>query len=94
MTNPVNVWLMIGLVGQSLFSMRFLVQWISSERKGESVLPIAFWHLSIAGSLVLLAYAVHRRDIVFTLGQSLGVFIYARNLQLMRTARQARDAAT
>ena len=94
MTNPGNVWLMIGLVGQSLFSMRFLVQWISSERKGESVLPIAFWHLSIAGSLVLLAYAVHRRDIVFTLGQSLGVFIYARNLQLMRAARQARDAAT
>ena len=94
MTNSVDLWLMVGLVGQALFSMRFLVQWISSERKGESVLPIAFWHLSIAGSLVLLAYAVHRRDVVFTLGQSLGVFIYARNLQLMRVARQARDAAT
>ena len=94
MTNPVDLWLMVGLVGQALFSMRFLVQWISSERRGESVLPIAFWHLSIAGSLVLLAYAVHRRDIVFTLGQAFGVLIYARNLQLMRAARQARVTAT
>jgi lipid-A-disaccharide synthase-like uncharacterized protein len=91
---PSNVWLAIGLAGQALFSLRFLVQWISSERKGESVLPIAFWHLSIAGSLVLLAYAVHRRDLVFSLGQSVGVLIYARNLQLMRAARQARDEAT
>ena len=94
MTAAGSLWLAVGLAGQALFSLRFLVQWISSERKGESVLPIAFWHLSIAGSLVLLAYAVHRRDIVFTLGQSAGVLIYARNLQLMRAARQTRDAAT
>ena len=94
MTAAGSVWLAVGLAGQALFSLRFLVQWISSERRGESVLPIAFWHLSIAGSLVLLAYAVHRHDLVFTIGQSAGVLIYARNLQLMRAARQARDAAT
>ena len=92
--NSPGVWLAIGLVGQVLFSLRFLVQWITSERAGRSVLPVAFWHLSIAGSLVLLAYAVHLRDLVFTLGQSAGVLIYARNLHLMRTARNATDAAS
>jgi len=94
MTNPGAIWLAIGLLGQTLFSMRFLVQWISSERKGRSILPVAFWHLSIAGSLALLAYAAHNRDLVFTLGQSAGVLIYARNLQLIRTARQAREPAS
>jgi lipid-A-disaccharide synthase-like uncharacterized protein len=90
---PGPMWLAIGLVGQVLFSMRFLVQWISSERSGQSVLPVSFWHLSIAGSLTLLAYAVHRGDLVFTIGQSAGVLIYARNLQLMRTARRTLDRA-
>src|SRR4029079_14546933 len=71
--NSTGGWLAIGLVGQVLFSMRFLVQWITSERAGRSVLPVSFWHLSIAGSLVLLAYALHLRDVVFSLGQSAGV---------------------
>jgi lipid-A-disaccharide synthase-like uncharacterized protein len=93
MTNP-NLWLAVGLIGQALFSMRFLVQWITSEREGRSVLPVSFWHLSIAGSLVLLAYAVHLRDVVFTLGQSAGVLIYVRNLHLMRAARGATDATS
>jgi len=88
---PSNVWLAIGLIGQALFSMRFFVQWISSERSGRSVIPVAFWHLSIAGSLTLLAYALHRGDVVFTIGQGAGVLIYARNLQLMRTARRTLD---
>jgi lipid-A-disaccharide synthase-like uncharacterized protein len=88
------MWLAIGLLGQALFSMRFVVQWISSERAGRSMLPIAFWHLSIAGSLTLLAYAVHRRDLVFILGQGMGVLIYARNLHLMRVARRAGDTAS
>jgi lipid-A-disaccharide synthase-like uncharacterized protein len=91
-TSP-GVWLAIGLVGQVLFSMRFLVQWITSERAGRSVLPVSFWHLSIAGSLVLLAYALHLRDVVFSLGQSAGVLIYLRNLHLMRAARNAHDAS-
>jgi lipid-A-disaccharide synthase-like uncharacterized protein len=88
------MWLAIGLLGQALLSMRFVVQWISSERAGRSMLPIAFWHLSIAGSLTLLAYAVHRRDLVFILGQGMGVLIYARNLHLMRVARRAGDTAS
>jgi lipid-A-disaccharide synthase-like uncharacterized protein len=90
---PDSAWLAIGLVGQALFAMRFLVQWISSEREGRSVLPTAFWHLSIVGSLTLLAYALHRRDLVFSIGQSAGVLIYARNLQLMRATRRALDHA-
>ena len=85
---PAPLWLAIGLLGQTLFSVRFLVQWISSGRKGRSVLPVAFWHFSIAGSVILLAYAVHRRDLVFTLGQAGGIVIYARNLQLIRAARR------
>jgi lipid-A-disaccharide synthase-like uncharacterized protein len=93
-TESASAWLVIGLLGQALFSMRFLVQWVASERRGRSVLPVTFWYLSIAGSLVLLAYAVHRRDIVFTLGQAGGVLIYARNLQLIRAARRAPDAAS
>jgi lipid-A-disaccharide synthase-like uncharacterized protein len=87
------VWLAIGLAGQALFSMRFVVQWISSEREGRSVLPTAFWYLSIAGSLTLLAYALHRRDVVFTIGQSAGVLIYVRNLQLRRTERRRSQPA-
>lgn len=93
MTMSDSAWLALGLGGQALFSMRFLVQWISSEREGRSVLPSAFWYLSIAGSLTLLAYALHRRDVVFTIGQSAGVLIYARNLQLMRPRRQSDRAS-
>ena len=74
------LWLGIGLIGQLLFSMRFLVQWISSERERRSIIPVAFWYLSIAGGMVLLAYAIHRRDPVFIVGQLTGVFIYCRNL--------------
>jgi lipid-A-disaccharide synthase-like uncharacterized protein len=87
---PDGLWLAIGLAGQTLFSLRFLVQWISSEREGRSVIPVAFWYLSIAGSLTLLAYALHRRDLVFTLGQGAGVLIYARNIALVR-ARPVTD---
>lgn len=84
-----TTWLAIGLLGQAIFSLRFLVQWISSERQKRSVVPQAFWWLSIAGSLVLLSYAIHRRDPVFMLGQSMGFLIYARNLVLIRSASGA-----
>ncbi|HHC71636.1 MAG TPA: hypothetical protein ENK54_01965 [Thiotrichales bacterium] len=80
------IWLGIGFAGQALFSMRFLIQWISSERQRKSVIPVAFWYFSIAGGLTLLAYAIHRRDPVFILGQLTGVFIYARNLYFIHTA--------
>jgi len=75
-----QLWLGIGLLGQAMFSARFLIQWIVSERRRESVIPVRFWCFSIAGGLTLLAYAIYRLDPVFILGQSTGVFVYARNL--------------
>jgi lipid-A-disaccharide synthase-like uncharacterized protein len=81
-------WLVVGFVGQALFGSRFLVQWIVSERRGESVVPLAFWYLSLGGAALLLAYAVWRQDPVFILGQSFGFLVYTRNLVLI--ARRAR----
>ena len=76
-------WIGLGLVGQALFSARFIVQWIASERRRASHVPVAFWYLR-AGGITLLGYAIYRADPVFILGQSTGVFIYARNLYLIR----------
>lgn len=81
-------WVVVGLGGQLLFTARFLVQWIASERVGRSVVPLAFWYLSIGGGLILLAYAIWRRDPVFILGQSMGLFIYIRNLVLIHAERR------
>lgn len=81
---PARVWLAIGFVGQACFFARFLVQWIVSERRGRSVVPRAFWYLSIAGSVIILSYAIWRRDPVFILGQSMGIVVYVRNLVLLR----------
>jgi len=77
-------WLAFGLLGQTAFFSRFLVQWIASERAGRSLVPTAFWYLSLAGSATLLVYAIHRRDPVFVLGQSVGGVVYIRNLVLLR----------
>jgi lipid-A-disaccharide synthase-like uncharacterized protein len=77
-------WLALGLTAQLAFFSRFLVQWIASERAGRSVIPTAFWYLSLGGSAMLLAYAVHRQDPVFVLGQSIGGVIYVRNLVLLK----------
>lgn len=82
-------WVAFGLLGQLMFTGRFLVQWIASERARRSVVPLAFWYLSMAGGLILLSYAIWRRDVVFILGQSTGVFIYARNLYLIHRERNA-----
>ena len=76
-------WVAFGLVGQLMFSARFLVQWLASERARRSIIPTAFWYFSLAGGLTLLTYAIYRQDPVFILGQSLGVFIYTRNLWLI-----------
>ena len=78
------LWLTIGFIGQGLFSARFLVQWLASERQKRSVIPEAFWYLSLAGGLTLLIYAIHLKDPVFILGQSVGSFIYLRNLYFIR----------
>ena len=85
-------WLAVGLLGQAFFSARFLVQWIASERKKESVVPVAFWFFSIGGGLTLLFYAIYRQDPVFILGQGAGLFVYLRNLFLIR--RKERVLAT
>jgi lipid-A-disaccharide synthase-like uncharacterized protein len=82
-------WLLVGFAGQALFMMRFLVQWIHSERVRRSVVPLAFWHFSILGGVTLLVYSVHRRDPVFITGQLLGILIYLRNLYLIRAEREA-----
>lgn len=84
-------WVVFGLGGQLLFTARFLVQWIASERAGRSTIPIIFWYFSLGGGLVLFAYAIHRGDPVFILGQSLGVFIYLRNLWLIYAERRRAD---
>ncbi|WP_354624821.1 lipid-A-disaccharide synthase N-terminal domain-containing protein [Psychromonas sp. MME2] len=79
-----SLWVIVGLIGQGIFSARFLVQWLASEKLKKSVIPMAFWYLSIAGSAVLLSYAIYRQDPVFILGQSIGFFIYFRNIWLIR----------
>ena len=75
-----QVWVGVGLFGQALFSARFIVQWIASERHKQSVVPREFWYLSLAGALVTLSYAIYRLDPVFILGYLPGLFVYARNL--------------
>lgn len=87
-----TVWLIIGLVGQACFFMRFFVQWISSERQKRSVIPVAFWYFSLGGAAILLSYAIHRQDPVFILGQSTGFLIYTRNLVLLRREREEKEA--
>ncbi len=84
--NQATTWIVIGFVGQALFSARFLLQWLASERARRSVIPTAFWYFSLGGSMVLLAYAIHRADPVFIVGQATGLAIYLRNLYLIRIA--------
>jgi lipid-A-disaccharide synthase-like uncharacterized protein len=82
-----KVWLAVGFIAQGLFSARFIVQWIASERAGRSIVPLAFWLLSVAGGASLLAYAIWRRDPVFILGQACGLLVYFRNLYLIYRER-------
>lgn len=82
-------WVMIGFGGQLMFTARFLVQWIASERARDSVVPLAFWYFSLAGGAILFAYAVYRKDPVFILGQSMGLLIYSRNLWLIHAHRRS-----
>lgn len=87
------LWLAIGFVGQALFSMRFVVQWIHSERTGQSVIPVAFWYLSLLGGATLLSYAIYRQDPVFIVGQAAGLLIYSRNLYFIHRDRRREVAA-
>ncbi|KQZ01211.1 hypothetical protein ASD45_10365 [Pseudolabrys sp. Root1462] len=84
---------LLGYVAQSLFAMRFVVQWIASERAGRSVVPMTFWVFSIGGGIMLLGYALYRKDPVFIIGQAFGVFVYIRNLQFVLRGRGQGAAA-
>ena len=82
-------WIALGFVAQAMFTMRFVVQWLASEKAKRSVMPVAFWFFSLAGGALLFIYAIQRQDPVFIAGQGLGLFIYARNLMLIRGERKA-----
>lgn len=88
-----NPWVIFGFIGQLSFSLRFLIQWIASEKRKESVIPVAFWYFSLGGGLILLTYAIYRQDPVFILGQATGSMIYVRNLMLIHRKRRATAAA-
>tara|TARA_B100001063_G_C16599044_1_gene469686 strand:- start:460 stop:768 length:309 start_codon:yes stop_codon:yes gene_type:complete len=82
--------LLVGFFGQGLFASRFIFQWIYSEKKGESHIPIIFWYLSIFGGLGLLIYAIFRKDPVIIVGQTFGIFIYVRNLILIYNNKKSK----
>jgi lipid-A-disaccharide synthase-like uncharacterized protein len=82
-----DLWLALGFLAQLLFSLRFFVQWIASEKRRTSYVPEIFWYLSFTGGALLLIYAIHRRDPVFILGQASGLFVYLRNIALIRRGK-------
>lgn len=91
MTNA-QIWLMVGFAAQTMFSLRFLVQWIATERAGESVVPIAFWYFSLSGGAMLLSYAIYRVDPVFIVGQAAGLFVYSRNIYIIKFKKRSEFA--
>ncbi|MGL6111137.1 MAG: lipid-A-disaccharide synthase N-terminal domain-containing protein [Rubrivivax sp.] len=86
---PEWIVLAVGFAGQALFSARFLIQWIASERSRKSVVPVLFWYLSLGGGLTLFIYALYREDPVFMIGQGFGLIVYVRNLRLIRHEKKA-----
>ena len=92
--SPFNFWIILGFVGQAMFTARFLVQWIASEKRGESVVPIHFWFLSVAGSSIVLVYAIYRLDPVFIAAYCVGNFIYIRNLILIHRHNKKKTERT
>lgn len=83
MITPARVWLAVGFAGQALFASRFFIQWFKSEMEGRSVIPLAFWYFSMGGGVILLAYAIYKKDPVFIIGQAGGLVVYSRNLYLI-----------
>ncbi|QXI50045.1 lipid-A-disaccharide synthase N-terminal domain-containing protein [Pseudomonas anuradhapurensis] len=86
-----SLWLIVGLAGQAVFTGRFVLQWLYSEIKRRSLIPVGFWYLSMLGSALLLAYAIYRQDPVFIIGQSFGLLVYLRNLQLIARHPQQKE---
>lgn len=91
MTTTELIWVGIGFLGQGLFFGRWIIQWVVSERKAESRVPVSFWYLSLIGGLITLAYAIYRRDPVFIAGQSIGAIVYIRNLVLIARTSQPKN---
>ena len=91
--NPERIMVVVGFAGQGLFAMRFILQWLSSEKQAKSVIPVAFWYFSIGGGAVLLLYAIWRKDPVIICGQGLGLFIYLRNLYFVRRSAKGETSA-
>ncbi len=91
-TFQLDFWLVLGFLGQVMFTMRFIVQWIASEKKKESVIPVSFWYFSLAGGLIVLFYAIHRMDPVFILAYLPGNFVYFRNLWFIYRKRKTSTA--
>ena len=89
--HPEKIMIIIGFGGQTLFAARFIIQWLSSENAGRSVIPVAFWYFSISGGLVLLTYAIWRQDPVIIAGQSVGILIYARNLYFINKEKHQKQ---
>jgi lipid-A-disaccharide synthase-like uncharacterized protein len=85
-------WVILGVIAQGFYTMRFVVQWIASERAKASVVPLAFWFFSLGGGILLLIYALYRKDPVFIAGQAFGVFVYLRNLYFILMKKQAPKA--
>jgi lipid-A-disaccharide synthase-like uncharacterized protein len=88
-----KIWLGFGFLAQGIFFCRFFLQWIISERRGRSIVPVGFWWLSLVGGIMLFGYAIHRRDPVFVVGQGMGVFIYLRNLHFIYGKREIQQSS-
>lgn len=88
-----DLWVAFGLAGQVIFGTRFIVQWIASERKRASHIPIVFWYLSLVGGIITTIYAIHKKDVVFTIGQGAGLIVYVRNLMLIHARREPTQPA-
>ncbi len=88
-TFQLDFWLILGFIGQAMFTLRFIVQWITSEKRKESIIPVSFWYFSLAGGLIVLVYAIHRMDPVFILAYLPGNFIYLRNLYFIYKKKES-----
>jgi lipid-A-disaccharide synthase-like uncharacterized protein len=91
MNTWINGWVVFGFLGQAIFAARFIIQWIVSEKKKESFVPLSFWYFSIAGGVVLLIYAIYKKDPVFMLGQASGLVVYTRNLMLITKKNRMKE---
>lgn len=92
LVTQMNFWVLLGLFGQSLFMMRFIFQWIHSERVKQSIIPEVFWYFSLSGGIIVLIYAIHKQDLVFILSQALGSIIYIRNIQFIWREKRNKKA--